>query len=218
MKQSTSVLVSLIVIAVAATSFVIVSNLLGSCVGGPLGTCPSPYVEDSQASIEISGLKQIYNWKQTVEFTVVAHKFSGCATINVTILDEYESQPPLYQTSFITDCNVGTRIQPDDYVFPIVIPLNATEQGMYKAHVSYYQSRSSSGEIEQSFKVTKLSILEELLYSNSTEFTVALDAGSKGFFTVSGSINGAKLSDIAYDEYLNQIRVSLVESENGSLS
>jgi hypothetical protein len=212
-----AVLVSLVIIAVAATSFVIASNLSRSCIGGPLGTCP-PLRIDPQTSIEISGLKMIYSWKQPVEFAVIAHKFSGCTTINVTIFDEYESQPPLYQTSLITDCNAGTRIQPNDYVFPIVVnSLNATNQGTYKVHVSYYQNRANFGEIEQSFKVTKLPVLEETLYSNSTEFTVTLDAGSKGLFTVSGSIDGAQLSDISYNEYLNQIQVSFAESENGRL-
>lgn len=221
MNKAIAVATSLVGIAAAAVSFVMVSELSRSCIEGPLGTCPQPYITDQKAYLEFSGLKPVYNWKQPIDFAIIAHKFSGCSQINLMIFDELKSQPPLYEAQFVTDCTTDSKIAPQDYLFRVsVISLNVTERSDFVVRASYYQDRASYGEIEQGLQIIMLPVIEETMYRTHPilpTFSEVMDAGSRGLFTVSGQIQGAKISEMSYDEYRNQIQINLAESRGGNL-
>lgn len=63
-----------------------------------------------------------------------------------------------------------------------------------------------------------LLVIEETPGSTLKGFIYTLDVESKGFFEIKGSIEGAKLSEITFDEHTNQVTVSLVESQDGQLT
>lgn len=54
--------------------------------------------------------------------------------------------------------------------------------------------------------------------SISEEFSRVLDGESKGSFDVHGSVDGARLSGISFDEHLNQLTIELEESQDGQLT
>lgn len=54
--------------------------------------------------------------------------------------------------------------------------------------------------------------------SISKEFSHTLDGESKGSFDIHGSVDGARLSEISFDEHLNQLTIELEESQDGQLT
>lgn len=162
MKKSYLVIIALVGIAVTAGLAFFAMELSNSCIELVKNTDCAPFIVDRSLSVEISELKEVYNWKQPITFTILAHKFSGCSGIHLMIFNEFMTQPPLYEKNIQTECNPDSKIKPREYAFSISVDsLNVTKQGKYYVFASYYVDRGTFGEITKPFVITKMPVLEE---------------------------------------------------------
>ncbi|WP_268542314.1 hypothetical protein [Candidatus Nitrosotenuis cloacae] len=162
MKKPYIIIIALVVIVITAGIGFFVMTLSTSCIELVKSVDCTPLVVDNLISVEISDLKPVYNWKEPITFTLLAHRFSGCSEIHVMVFDEFKTQPPHYEEYLQTTCDFNSKINPDEYSFSIKIDsLNVTKQGKYYIWAEYYVNRSTFGDIAKPFEITKMPVFDE---------------------------------------------------------
>ena len=224
MKKSYLVTIALVGIAISGTTVMIYLNSLQpGCIldSSSNGTCANSTTGNAGRSVEIEGLNTTYDWKQSIEFTLLAHGFDGCEQIHIQIFDELKnrSEPATYDDIIrINDCRNSQTTYLKEYSFPVKIsPLNLP-QGRYFLLVTHAHTRTDIRTIEQSFEIAHLPATKEEIANTPEEFSYSLDAGTRGLFEINGSVNGAKLSGMTFGDTTNSIRIGLEESDNGKIT
>lgn len=162
MKKPHLITIALVGIVVTAGVGFFAITASTSCIELVKSADCTPLVVDNLISVEITDLKPVYNWKEPITFTVLAHRFAGCSEIHVMVFDEFKTQPPHYEEYLQTPCDFDSKIKPDEYTFSIEIDsLNITKQGKYYVWAEYYVNRYTFGDIAKPFEVTKMPVLEE---------------------------------------------------------
>lgn len=152
MNKSILIIISIVGIFVAGISGMFYEQLRPI----PTSTNIPNYLVDTNASIEFSDLKPAYVIGQPIEFSILAHKFSGCSTIHLMIFNKFKTQPPIYEQDFYPPCTESSKIKPDEYSFSVNVNLNYTRERTYVVVAEYYQNRASYGNIEQTFQTVNL--------------------------------------------------------------